>query len=86
MILAPGEFRTLDGPLWRAHLGVARARRKAAAERTVLAVAACTNDACACRAACARFGRASQVTGRWLGGEGCAGFQPRGGQPREGVQ
>lgn len=76
MILKPGEFQTLNGPIWSGHLGMARARRIAEAGRTALQFAACTNASCGIRHTCARAGRPSNVLSSWPGGSGCNGFQP----------
>ncbi|MDF3058527.1 MAG: hypothetical protein K0R17_2742 [Rariglobus sp.] len=76
MILAPGEFCTLTGDIWKGHLGVARGRQAGAAALRALAVSACTNASCPIRATCGRFGRSSQVSSTWPGGQGCNGFQP----------
>ena len=69
MILKPGEFQTLSGPIWAAHLGMARARREAKVG------CACTNASCSVRQSCGRFGRSSEFSSTWPGGTNCHGFQ-----------
>ena len=70
MILVPGEFRTLTGDLWRAHLEAMRARRET---RGVLA---CKHASCPVRTSCGRFSESAEFSATWPGGTNCHGFQP----------
>lgn len=73
MILAPGEFQTLNGAIWGAHLKSARERIATRGEL------ACKNASCPVRHSCGRFSSASVFSANYPGGTNCHGFRPQSG-------